>query len=181
MRAAKKAVSVPYRRRGFTHDEPLRCGPQWHATCLFLPMAPRSPKYRRWILALAVAAAPLPAADLQDIPQLERWRNPRGTAVARTHRQASLLVGPVEPHLRLDRCVSPVKPTIAAGAHMHDRVLVELRCQDNPGWHIYVRLDRRHLAGRDCGTCHCVGQRADGEGLHRRTTRHIAATPRVYG
>ena len=49
-----------------------------------------------------------------------------------------LIAGPIEAHVRLERCSRPVTPVVSAGAHMRDRILVELRCPGTPPWHIYV-------------------------------------------
>jgi flagella basal body P-ring formation protein FlgA len=49
-----------------------------------------------------------------------------------------LIAGPIEAHMRLQRCSRPVTPVVSPGAHMRDRVLVELRCPGTPPWHIYV-------------------------------------------
>ena len=49
-----------------------------------------------------------------------------------------LIAGPIEARVSLKRCSRPVSPTVSAGAHMRDRILVELRCPGVPPWHIYV-------------------------------------------
>jgi flagella basal body P-ring formation protein FlgA len=49
-----------------------------------------------------------------------------------------LIAGPIEAHMRLQRCSRPVTPVVSAGAHMRDRILVELRCPGALPWHIYV-------------------------------------------
>jgi flagella basal body P-ring formation protein FlgA len=106
-------------------------------------------KFRRRLLLVCLAAVPLlaaavplsaPAADFQDISQLE--------AVAKSEAALNLppltagqrlVVGPIDAHLQLERCTAPVKPMVTAGGHMRDRIVVELRCPDNAGrWHLYV-------------------------------------------
>lgn len=49
-----------------------------------------------------------------------------------------LIAGPIQAHMRLQRCSRPVTPVVSAGAHMRDRVLVELRCPGAQPWHLYV-------------------------------------------
>src|SRR5271156_1214919 len=43
-----------------------------------------------------------------------------------------LIAGPIEAHVSLKRCSRPVTPVVSAGAHMRDRILVELRCPGTP-------------------------------------------------
>ena len=40
--------------------------------------------------------------------------------------------------MRLERCSLPIAPAVSPGAHMRDRILIELRCPGTPHWHIYV-------------------------------------------
>jgi flagella basal body P-ring formation protein FlgA len=122
-----------------------------------------TPKYRRrWYQLIGLAAASLGTAwassaqaaaqtaapgaasdsqrrDYQDIAPLEALA--QAEAAPRlpplTDRQR-FLVGPIPAHLQLERCHGAIKPIADAARHMQDRVLVELRCQDTPGWHIYV-------------------------------------------
>ena len=96
--------------------------------------------YRHWICgACLVAAAPVLASDPQDIAQLEALAKSEAALQLPplTDRQR-LVAGPIDPHLRLDRCSLPVKPVVGPGGHMRDRILVELRCPGIPRWHIYV-------------------------------------------
>ncbi|MEA2730980.1 MAG: flagellar basal body P-ring formation protein FlgA [Acetobacteraceae bacterium] len=105
-------------------------------------------------LTSALASMPMPAAadgvppeapqtaitpELHDVSQLETLA--RNAAIpelgALTDRQR-LLVGPLQPHLQLQRCASPVKPVIGPARHMKDRVTVELRCAGPAAWHLYV-------------------------------------------
>jgi flagella basal body P-ring formation protein FlgA len=48
------------------------------------------------------------------------------------------LVGPIPPHIQLARCPEAPKPIVGPAPHMNDRVLVEIRCQGPPAWHLYV-------------------------------------------
>jgi flagellar basal body P-ring formation protein FlgA len=100
-------------------------------------------KYRRWVfglsLGICLVAGPLPAADMQDVAQLEALA--RSQAALQfpplTERQR-FLVGPIDQRLQLERCSSPLKAVVGPGQHMHDRVMVELRCTGAPPWHVYV-------------------------------------------
>jgi flagellar basal body P-ring formation protein FlgA len=100
-------------------------------------------KYRRWILGLisglSLAAGPLPAAELQDIAQLEALAKSQAALQfpPLTERQR-FLVGPIDRRLQLERCKLPLNPVVSAGQHMRDRVMVELRCPSTPAWHVYV-------------------------------------------
>lgn len=108
------------------------------------------PKYRRWLLGLALAAAPLlhaaatdPArdTDLQDIPALESLATAEATRQfpPLSDRQR-FLIGPIEPQLQLARCRQPVRAMLASAHHMQDRATIELRCQDSKPWHLYVQV-----------------------------------------
>jgi flagella basal body P-ring formation protein FlgA len=90
-------------------------------------------------VGVPVAGVAVPVAGLQDIGQLE--------ALARTEAAFHLppltekqrfLAGPIPPHIQLARCTGAVKPSVGPAPHMNDRVLVELRCQGAPAWHLYV-------------------------------------------
>jgi flagellar basal body P-ring formation protein FlgA len=93
-------------------------------------------------LAAALPAIGLPAAaddNLQDLGQLEalaRAEAARQLPPLGSHQR--LIAGPIEEHVRLQRCPDPVKPVVSPGQHMRDRILVELRCTGLPPWHIYV-------------------------------------------
>jgi flagellar basal body P-ring formation protein FlgA len=94
--------------------------------------------YRRWIFLAWLAAAPAFSADFEDLSRLE------GLAKSEAQRQLPPLtdrerwaVGPIDRHMQLEHCGAPVQPIAAPGAHMHDRILIELRCS-GPRWHIYV-------------------------------------------
>jgi flagella basal body P-ring formation protein FlgA len=79
------------------------------------------------------------SADLQDLKGLESLAQKEAALQLPplTDRQR-LIAGPIEAHMRLERCSGQVSPTVSAGAHMRDRILVELRCSGAPPWHIYV-------------------------------------------
>jgi flagellar basal body P-ring formation protein FlgA len=114
-----------------------------------------------FILGLMAAAAPaLPAPDspggdapgagaitpgvpapsgLEDRTQLETLaRNEAAQHLAPLTNRQRLIAGPIEAHIQLARCSRPVMPLVSAGAHMRDRILIELRCPGVPPWHIYV-------------------------------------------
>jgi flagellar basal body P-ring formation protein FlgA len=96
-------------------------------------------KYRHWILSLSAVAMPSLAGDFQDVPPLEALAKSEAAAQlpALTDKQR-LMVGPIDPHLQLQRCSLPVKAVTGPGGHMRDRISVELRCPGTPPWHIYV-------------------------------------------
>jgi flagella basal body P-ring formation protein FlgA len=96
-------------------------------------------KYCRWLLSwLALAAAPA-LSEPQDIAQLEAIAKSEATLqlppLAENQR---LVIGPIDAHLQLEHCSAPIKPVIGPGGHMRDRILVELRCPVDRGWHLYV-------------------------------------------
>jgi len=109
-------------------------------------VAPQTPKFRRAYRALclaALAATPCAAAafgsDFQDVGQLETLAR---AAAARelppiTDKQR-LEVGPLQPRLRLARCVNPITAHVAPGIRVPNRVLIELRCDSGTSWHWYV-------------------------------------------
>ncbi len=114
-------------------------------------------KIRRWLLILGLAAG-LPALSatevassagaaaasaasggLEDLTRLETVaRNEAALHLAPLTDRQRLVAGPIEAHVRLQRCSQPVTPLVGPGGHMRDRMLVELRCQGSPPWHIYV-------------------------------------------
>jgi flagella basal body P-ring formation protein FlgA len=88
--------------------------------------------------AASVRAA-MPATGLQDIGQLEALAR----AEAALHlppltEKQRCLAGPIPPQIQLARCTDAVRPSVGPAPHMNDRVLVELRCQGVPAWHLYV-------------------------------------------
>src|SRR5271170_91753 len=100
----------------------------WHVTCLSGSTMQAASNYRRWIFLAWLAAAPVFGADLEDPSQLE------GLAKSEAQRQLPPLtakqrfaVGPIDRHVQLEHCGAPVQPIAAPGAHMHDRILIELR------------------------------------------------------
>jgi flagellar basal body P-ring formation protein FlgA len=95
--------------------------------------------------ALALAALPTLAADLTDRGNLQDLRQLEALAQAEAARQLPpmttherLVAGPIEDHVRLERCSQEVKSGVSPGQHMRDRILVELRCTGLPAWHLYV-------------------------------------------
>jgi flagellar basal body P-ring formation protein FlgA len=95
--------------------------------------------YRRWIFGLCLAAAPALAEDFQDIAPLEALAKSEALRQlpALSDRQR-FIVGPIDAHLKLERCGLPVTPVVSPGGHMRDRIVVELRCPSASHWHIYV-------------------------------------------
>jgi len=117
-----------------------------------LSMPQRAPRSRHRGLAEAVAAAALilaivaaragavPAAtERQDVRQLE---NLATTTAARElgalGPNQHLVVGPLQPSLRLARCPTAVATKIAPGLRIPGRLLVELRCDGVDPWHLYI-------------------------------------------
>ncbi|MGA2397589.1 MAG: flagellar basal body P-ring formation chaperone FlgA [Steroidobacteraceae bacterium] len=79
------------------------------------------------------------SADLEDLRGLESLAQKEAALhLAPLSERQRLIAGPIEAHVRLERCSRPVSPVVSAGAHMRDRILVELRCPGAPAWHIYV-------------------------------------------
>lgn len=90
----------------------------------------------------APTAPPAPvvsAAPAQTIDQLEALA--RGEAALHlpplSDRQR-LMAGPIPTGRPLQPCGQAVQAMVGIGAHMQDRVLVELRCAGPPAWHLYV-------------------------------------------
>lgn len=122
---------------------------EWHAACLLSSSMRPAPKFchatlaRRHTLVVCLALLPLLAAaqasDLQDLKQLEALARSAAALQfpALTARQR-FLVGPIEPHMQLQRCQRPVRPVLASALHMRDRATIELICQDAKSWHLYV-------------------------------------------
>jgi flagellar basal body P-ring formation protein FlgA len=100
----------------------------------------KTSKYCRWILTAWLAGAALPAlGDPQDLGQLEGIaRSEAALHLPALTQNQRFVVGPIDPHFKLERCEAPVKPVVGPGGHMRDRILVELRCPMTNGWHIFV-------------------------------------------
>jgi flagella basal body P-ring formation protein FlgA len=49
-----------------------------------------------------------------------------------------MIVGPLSQHSQLPQCQHDIHAGIAPGLKLRDRTLVELRCEDPAGWHLYV-------------------------------------------
>jgi flagella basal body P-ring formation protein FlgA len=117
-------------------------------TSLALSLAAAAPLYAAPAPTAPAPAAPAPAAaalgregDLQDIPALESLAKSEAVREfpALTDRQR-FLIGPIEPHLQLERCREPVRASLASTHHMQDRATIELRCQNAKPWHLYVQV-----------------------------------------
>ncbi len=94
---------------------------------------------RTYVLLFAALPAGLWAAETEDIAQLEALaRSAAASQLAPLTERQRLVVGPIQPTLRLEPCDKGVVPMIAAAQHMKDRVLIELRCQGSVAWHLYV-------------------------------------------
>lgn len=90
-------------------------------------------------LAAADAAGTDRSSDLENLRGLESLAQKEAALhlPPLTDRQR-LIAGPIEAHMRLQKCSRPVDPEVSPGAHMRDRILVELRCPGTLPWHIYV-------------------------------------------
>lgn len=102
-----------------------------------MPVAPSI--CRRLLLLACLAPALAGATDYQDVSGLETLAS---TEAARllpplTDKQR-LAVGPIQPKLMLARCSQPVRAERAPGIQVPGRVLLELRCDGPPAWHLYV-------------------------------------------
>ncbi len=87
-------------------------------------------------MALAATAF---GADLQDVAQLEALvRAAAARELPALTDKQRLEVGPLQPHLRLDRCAGLVTTRAAPGLKVPGRVLIELRCDSGTNWHLYV-------------------------------------------
>ncbi len=112
-----------------------------------------------------------------------RWpnRRPRLQFPKLTDRQR-FLVGPIEPHLQFDKCSRPIKARgRLAAAHERsgdDRAAL-------PGSKALAPLragqDRRHLARRGRGACHCRGYRRQSHRPENRGTRYLGTALGVLG
>jgi flagella basal body P-ring formation protein FlgA len=116
-------------------------------------------RIRRWLLVLGLAAicptltradtttlarADTPAIDpatseLEELKVLEALAQKEAALhLPPLSDRQRLIAGPIEAHVRLQRCSRPITPVVSAGAHMRDRILVELRCAGAQPWHIYL-------------------------------------------
>ena len=107
------------------------------------------PKYRHAALlastALLASAAwhqalgAAPAAALQDIEELQTLAAREAALhLPLLKDKQRVLAGPIPPQMQLARCTDNMQTRVGPAPHMNDRVLVEIRCQASPGWHLYV-------------------------------------------
>jgi flagella basal body P-ring formation protein FlgA len=89
--------------------------------------------------ALMPLRAAAEVSDPQDTAQLEALaKSEAALQFPKLTERQRFLVGPIEAHLQHERCSRPIRPVVASPQHMKDRVMIELRCQDEKPWHIYV-------------------------------------------
>lgn len=102
-----------------------------------------SPIYGSLLLAACLAApvayAAAPATDLQDVAELDRLATETAPQLLPplTDKQR-IIVAPVQPRLQMARCVKPVRAERAPGMQVAGRVLIELSCDGQVPWHLYV-------------------------------------------
>jgi flagellar basal body P-ring formation protein FlgA len=109
-------------------------------------MHPASKSRRGLLLGFSLAASlSAGAADLSDPANRQDLKELEALARAEAGRQLPpltsherLVAGPIEDHVRLERCSQAVKSGVSPGQHMRDRILVELRCTGLPAWHLYL-------------------------------------------
>jgi flagellar basal body P-ring formation protein FlgA len=92
---------------------------------------------------LAFSLAPMLAgaepSNPQDVAQLEALaKSEAALQFPKLNDRQRFLVGPIEPHSQAEKCMRPIRPFVASGQHMKDRITIELRCQDPKPWHLYV-------------------------------------------
>jgi flagellar basal body P-ring formation protein FlgA len=93
------------------------------------------------LAALAITSLPTRAqsSDPQDVGQLEALaKSEAALQFPKLTERQRFLVGPIEAHSQFEKCARPIRPFVASGQHMKDRVTIELRCQDPKPWHLYV-------------------------------------------
>jgi flagella basal body P-ring formation protein FlgA len=96
-------------------------------------------KYCRWMICALLAAAAPALGTQQDVAQLEALaRSEAALHLPPLTDNQRFIVGPIDPHLQLEGCGTPLKPVVGPGGQMRDRILVEIRCPVNNGWHLYV-------------------------------------------
>ena len=129
---------------------------RWHAACLLTVMPHEPSIYRRFLLMVALtassahaqlapstAAVPkMPAAQppaFQELAQLETLAKTAAVeALPPLTDTQRLVVGPLQPRLQLAVCNDKVESKRAPGVQMAGRVMIELRCNGNAPWHLYV-------------------------------------------
>jgi flagella basal body P-ring formation protein FlgA len=87
-------------------------------------------------------AARTPSAQpvtFQDLAQLETLAKTEAVqALPPLTDTQRLVVGPLQPRLQLAPCDNKVESKRAPGVQMPGRVMIELRCNGNAPWHLYV-------------------------------------------
>jgi len=129
----------------------------WHAACLLTVMPHEPSIYRRFLFMVAltvssahaqVASGPSTAAvpkmpgaqppAFQDMAQLETLaKTAAAQALPPLTDTQRLVVGPLQSR-QLAACNDNVESKRAPGVQMAGRVMIELRCNGNAPWHLYV-------------------------------------------
>jgi flagellar basal body P-ring formation protein FlgA len=102
-------------------------------------MSCKPPKCRRLLLSACLLAFGAQAAVVQDLGELETVVTAEAQRLLPplTDKQR-LVVGPLPAQLQLARCETPIQSAKAAGFQAPGRVLIELRCNGQTPWHLYV-------------------------------------------
>ena len=80
-----------------------------------------------------------PRAALQDVAELETFaKNAALQALPPLTATQRLVVGPLQPRLQLAVCSNKVESKRAPGVQTPGRVMIELRCDGQTPWHLYV-------------------------------------------
>jgi flagella basal body P-ring formation protein FlgA len=125
---------MPRKPPKFCRRGPLACVPAAAlATPLLATLLPAT------ILPPTAALAAPVATAAQDLNQLESLARSEAVRLLPplTERQR-LQVGPIPARLTLQRCADSVTSAAAPGLRAAGRVLIELRCDGSPAWHLYV-------------------------------------------
>jgi flagella basal body P-ring formation protein FlgA len=84
-------------------------------------------------------ASTAPRAALQDVEELESLaKNAALQALPPLTETQRLVVGPLQPRLKLSVCDNKVDSKRAPGLQTPGRVMIELRCEGQTPWHLYV-------------------------------------------
>jgi len=90
-------------------------------------------------MTTTAAVAATTVADPQDLAQLESLaRSTAARLLPPLTDHQRLQVVPMSARLKFPRCANPVSAAAAPGLRVTGRILIELRCDASPPWHLYV-------------------------------------------
>lgn len=90
------------------------------------------------LLGLITAALPVHAAQSQDALREAARTFLQQQVVLEKGNSVEIVIGRLDPRLRLDPCPGPLRPFLPAGARLQGKLNVGVRCPDGKPWTVYL-------------------------------------------